>query len=166
MRGFRNTRSLRRLVEDELDPFATPGDGRLTVEGGPYALSPQLAQSVAMALHDLTTNAVKYGAAGTAVTLKLATAAPPPAMSGQTPGQAKVVALSVTDRGDGIPPEHLPRLTERFYRVDSARSREAGGTGLGLAIVKHIVGRHRGYLDIESTVGVGSTFTAYLPAKS
>jgi two-component system phosphate regulon sensor histidine kinase PhoR len=68
----------------------------------------------------------------------------------------------VIDRGDGIAPEHLPRLTERFYRVDSARSRELGGTGLGLAIVKHIVNRHRGHLDIDSTPGAGSSFTVYL----
>ncbi len=64
--------------------------------------------------------------------------------------------------GDGIPGEHLLRLTERFYRVDTARSRELGGTGLGLAIVKHILNRHRGRLDIASTVGEGSTFTVSL----
>ena len=72
------------------------------------------------------------------------------------------VALSVRDEGDGIAREHLPRLTERFYRVDTARSRTLGGTGLGLAIVKHIVNRHRGHLGIESTVGEGSTFTVTL----
>ncbi|MEY4651756.1 MAG: hypothetical protein RI884_337, partial [Pseudomonadota bacterium] len=62
-------------------------------------------------------------------------------------------------------PEHLPRLTERFYRVDRSRSRETGGTGLGLAIVKHVVQRHGGELRIESAVGVGSTFTLRLPAS-
>ena len=72
--------------------------------------------------------------------------------------------LSVSDSGDGIAPEHLPRLTERFYRVDSARSRESGGTGLGLAIVKHIVERHRGTLDIRSEAGAGTTVTVSLPA--
>ena len=76
------------------------------------------------------------------------------------------VAVAVADAGEGIPREHLPRLTERFYRVDSARSRLLGGTGLGLAIVKHIVNRHRGHLDIESTVGQGSTFTVYLRAAA
>lgn len=74
------------------------------------------------------------------------------------------VALVVNDRGDGIAPEHLPRLTERFYRVDSARSRESGGTGLGLAIVKHIVERHRGTLDIRSEPGHGTEVSVSLPA--
>ncbi|HRQ80695.1 MAG TPA: ATP-binding protein, partial [Azospirillaceae bacterium] len=69
----------------------------------------------------------------------------------------------VADRGDGIPRTHLPRLTERFYRVDAARSRALGGTGLGLAIVKHIMNRHRGRLTIESVPGEGSTFTVYFP---
>ena len=74
------------------------------------------------------------------------------------------VGVAVADRGDGIPGEHLPRLTERFYRVDTARSRELGGTGLGLAIVKHILNRHRGRLEIDSTIGEGSTFTVWLRA--
>jgi len=75
------------------------------------------------------------------------------------------VFLSVKDGGDGISPQHLPRLTERFYRVDSARSRESGGTGLGLAIVKHIVERHRGELRIDSTPGQGMEVTVALPAE-
>ena len=70
----------------------------------------------------------------------------------------------VTDKGDGIAPQHLPRLTERFYRVDSARSRESGGTGLGLAIVKHIVERHRGTLEIKSAPGEGTEVSVSLPA--
>jgi two-component system phosphate regulon sensor histidine kinase PhoR len=74
------------------------------------------------------------------------------------------VAMIVMDRGDGIAPEHLPRLTERFYRVDSARSRESGGTGLGLAIVKHIVERHRGTLDIRSAPGRGTEVSVSLPS--
>jgi len=69
----------------------------------------------------------------------------------------------VRDHGEGIPRNHLQRLTERFYRVDAARSREIGGTGLGLAIVKHIVNRHRGRLTIESDPGKGSVFTVHLP---
>jgi two-component system, OmpR family, phosphate regulon sensor histidine kinase PhoR len=73
------------------------------------------------------------------------------------------VSVAVSDEGDGIPATHLPRLTERFYRVDNARSRALGGTGLGLAIVKHVVSRHRGRLDIQSVQGKGSTFTVTLP---
>lgn len=78
----------------------------------------------------------------------------------------KEARVAVQDQGEGIDESHLPRLTERFYRVDSDRSRELGGTGLGLAIVKHIVSRHRGQLDIESVVGEGSTFTVKLPISS
>src|SRR5437879_10931772 len=77
---------------------------------------------------------------------------------------AAMLWVSVADQSDGIPSEHLARLTERFYRVDNARSRELGGTGLGLAIVKHVVNRHRGRLDIASTPGKGSTFTVWLRA--
>jgi two-component system phosphate regulon sensor histidine kinase PhoR len=73
------------------------------------------------------------------------------------------LAVSVSDEGDGIAAAHLPRLTERFYRVDTARSRQLGGTGLGLAIVKHVVNRHRGRLEIQSTPGKGSVFTVILP---
>lgn len=102
-------------------------------------------------LHNLISNALKYGRPGTPVTVRLG------------PGPGSMVRLSVEDEGDGIAPEHLPRLTERFYRVDSSRSRALGGTGLGLAIVKHIVERHRGRLDIQSTVGRGTTVTALLP---
>ncbi|MBV8192337.1 MAG: hypothetical protein JO339_34245 [Alphaproteobacteria bacterium] len=76
------------------------------------------------------------------------------------------VAVAVSDDGEGIAAVHLPRLTERFYRVDAARSRQLGGTGLGLAIVKHVVNRHRGRLDIQSTPGKGSTFTVTLPAAT
>jgi two-component system phosphate regulon sensor histidine kinase PhoR len=79
------------------------------------------------------------------------------------PGPSPAVYMAVKDKGEGIAREHLPRLTERFYRVDVRRSRAIGGTGLGLAIVKHIVNRHRGRLAIESKLGEGSTFTVYLP---
>jgi two-component system phosphate regulon sensor histidine kinase PhoR len=76
------------------------------------------------------------------------------------------INISVVDHGPGIAREHLPRLTERFYRVDAARSRESGGTGLGLAIVKHIIERHRGSLDIRSTLGVGTSVTVRLPVAA
>jgi len=75
------------------------------------------------------------------------------------------LAFAVRDTGPGIASEHIPRLTERFYRVDRSRSRETGGTGLGLAIVKHVVQRHGGELRIESVPGAGSTFSIELPAS-
>ena len=75
------------------------------------------------------------------------------------------IAFVVQDTGGGIAPEHLPRLTERFYRVDRSRSRETGGTGLGLAIVKHVAQRYGGELRIESTLGKGSEFAIHLPAR-
>ncbi|MFC1491812.1 sensor histidine kinase, partial [Nitrospinota bacterium] len=73
------------------------------------------------------------------------------------------IEVSVKDRGEGIPPEHLPRIFERFYRVDPARSRNRGGTGLGLAIVKHLVQGHSGEVSVESTPGKGATFRLTLP---
>ena len=79
------------------------------------------------------------------------------------PAETNHYYISIQDDGIGIPREHLPRLTERFYRVDANMSRKIGGTGLGLAIVKHIVNRHRGWMSIDSRAGVGSTFTVFLP---
>ena len=102
-------------------------------------------------LHNLIGNAMKYGRPGTPVVVTLRR------------GEG-VASLVGDDEGEGIAPEHLPRLTERFYRVDAGRSRSLGGTGLGLAIVKHIVERHRGRLDIASVVGAGTTVTVALPA--
>jgi two-component system phosphate regulon sensor histidine kinase PhoR len=105
---------------------------------------------LAMAFQNLIDNAVKYTRPGTAVTV-----------AADTVGyELRVV---VRDHGDGIAAEHLPRLTERFYRVDTARSRQMGGTGLGLAIVKHVLNRHRGRLAVESTVGEGTIFAVLLP---
>jgi two-component system phosphate regulon sensor histidine kinase PhoR len=113
---------------------------------------------LAQVLHNLLENAVKYGRDGG--TLRLTASVVPP--GGRWPARPGVT-LAVSDDGQGIAPEHLPRLTERFYRVDRGRSRAVGGTGLGLAIVKHIVNRHRGQLAIESREGEGSTFTVWLP---
>lgn len=78
-------------------------------------------------------------------------------------GLTRAICFSVQDQGEGIPKEHIPRLTERFYRVDSARTRKVGGTGLGLAIVKHVLNRHQGAMVIESEMGKGSIFNVYLP---
>jgi two-component system phosphate regulon sensor histidine kinase PhoR len=107
-------------------------------------------------LHNLVSNALKYGHSGTPIIVR-AVAEP------ESAGVPAQVRISVTDKGEGILPEHLPRLTERFYRVDSVRSRKMGGTGLGLAIVKHIVERHRGRVEISSQPGVGSCVSVTLP---
>ena len=120
-------------------------------------------KDLAQVFENLIDNAVKYGAADSAIgiTAKVVTKEIPPSL----PAVAECIAVAISDRGEGIPLEHQPRLTERFYRVDTARSRELGGTGLGLAIVKHVVNRHRGTLTIASTPGEGSTFTVYLPTR-
>ena len=110
---------------------------------------------------NLVDNAIKYGDEQDTVRVDVRRIAEAEA-AGWRAGNDGAVAVAVADRGGGIPREHLPRLTERFYRVDKARSRELGGTGLGLAIVKHIVNRHRGALTIDSAPGEGSTFTVYL----
>jgi two-component system phosphate regulon sensor histidine kinase PhoR len=116
------------------------------------------AEQMAQLLSNLVDNAVKYGRDGGQILVSLEVAAP----GGRYPARPGVV-LRVRDDGAGIAKEHLPRLTERFYRVDRARSRNTGGTGLGLAIVKHIVNRHRGVLGIESEAGVGTMFAVWLP---
>jgi two-component system phosphate regulon sensor histidine kinase PhoR len=103
-------------------------------------------------LDNLVANALRYGRAGTPVTITLA-------------HEGDGVRIAVADEGEGIPAELIPRLTERFFRVDSGRSRALGGTGLGLAIVKHIVERHRGRLRIASTVGEGTSVAVLLPAE-
>jgi two-component system phosphate regulon sensor histidine kinase PhoR len=104
---------------------------------------------------NLVENALKYGAAGRRVDIKLG-------LGASADGETEAL-VSVRDYGPGIAPEHLPRLTERFYRVDVTESRAQGGTGLGLALVKHILNRHRGRLTIESAPGAGATFTIHLP---
>jgi two-component system, OmpR family, phosphate regulon sensor histidine kinase PhoR len=108
---------------------------------------------------NLIHNAIKYGRQGGHVWITLSQGFIP---GGR--GADLMLIVAVRDDGEGIPSDSVPRLTERFYRVDVKRSREKGGTGLGLAIVKHIVNRHQGKLVIESKAGVGSTFTVYLPA--
>lgn len=108
---------------------------------------------------NLIENALKYGGSGGRVTVRISPSGHDPAL--RTEG----VQIQVADNGPGIEPIHLPRLTERFYRADSHRSREVGGTGLGLAIVKHIVSRHRGRLTATSELGQGAVFTVILPIQ-
>jgi two-component system phosphate regulon sensor histidine kinase PhoR len=110
------------------------------------------------ALENLVENALKYGAAGKRVDITLT--------SGQTRAGAAEARVMVRDYGPGIAPEHLPRLTERFYRVDVAESRAQGGTGLGLALVKHVLNRHGGRLTVESTLGAGAAFIMHIPLPS
>lgn len=120
------------------------------------------ADQLTQVFENLVDNAVKYGRAGTAIRV---VAGPAEHAPGRPSRRARRgIAVSVIDAGEGIPREHIPRLTERFYRVDTARSRELGGTGLGLAIVKHIVSRHRGQLEIDSAPGRGTRVSVYLPA--
>jgi two-component system phosphate regulon sensor histidine kinase PhoR len=104
---------------------------------------------------NLVENALKYAASGKRVDIALSL--------GQATSGKPEARVRVRDHGPGIAPEHLPRLTERFYRVDVSESRAQGGTGLGLALVKHILNRHGGRLTIESVLGQGATFTAHLP---
>ena len=108
---------------------------------------------------NLIENALKYSGPGATVSLRIFGPQPAPWVEGE------VLEIQVNDTGPGIEPHHLPRLTERFYRVDSHRSRQMGGTGLGLAIVKHIVTRHRGRLSVTSTPGQGSCFSVSLPIR-
>jgi len=120
---------------------------------------------LAQVFQNLIDNALKYGRRGTAVRIAARGVDSCPVPIGRMPAGG-LVAIAVADEGEGIAADQIPRLTERFYRVNPARSRELGGTGLGLAIVKHIVNRHRGALKIESALGRGSTFTIYLPVAA
>ena len=128
---------------DRMDRLDFEAHGEFAVRGDER----QLEQLV----RNLVDNGMKYGAPESKVTVRLA-----------PQGDSRVV-LSVSDRGDGIAPEHIPHLTRRFYRTDPGRSRASGGTGLGLAIVKHIVERHRGKLTIDSKLGEGTRVKVLLP---
>lgn len=148
--------SIVRQMADTLRPLAAErgvavslvlGDGPMIVAGD--------RDELARVAENLIENAIKYGQAGRRVEVSLDALA-------ETSGPA--IILIVRDWGPGIAPEHLPRLTERFYRIDTAESREKGGTGLGLALVKHIVNRHGGRLGIESKVGEGARFRVAIPA--
>lgn len=123
------------------------------------------ADELAQVFQNLIDNAIKYGARDS--TVEVAAFRSPRLLPGGRGGQrSSAIAVAVRDHGEGIAREQLPRLTERFYRVDPARSRDLGGTGLGLAIVKHIVSHHRGALDMESELGRGSVFTVHLPTAT
>ena len=137
-------------VKESVRPLADGRAIRIENEAGEALVSGDESQLGQM-LNNLVVNALKYGRPGTPVRIRLEDAAP------------DLVRISVIDRGEGIPAAHIPRLTERFYRVEPGRSRSVGGTGLGLAIVKHIVLRHRGRLDIQSELGAGTTVSVSLP---
>ncbi|MDE2912770.1 MAG: ATP-binding protein [Paracoccaceae bacterium] len=141
----RAAEALRPLVEADGRSISVrlPEDGKKEMAGDPDQLT--------QVFVNLLDNAVRYGA-GT-ITLELTGADP------RFPG---MFGIAVSDEGKGIAREHIPHLTERFYRVDASESRQKGGTGLGLAIVKHILNRHRGVLDIRSDPGAGSCFTIWL----
>jgi len=145
-----------RQVADGLQTLARDRgvDIKMSVPSEPLTV-PGDRDELIRALENLVENSLKYGAAGKRVDLTLA--------RGQTRAGTPEARLSVRDYGPGIAPEHLPRLTERFYRVDVAESRALGGTGLGLALVKHVLNRHGGRLTIESTPGAGASFCMHLP---
>jgi signal transduction histidine kinase len=124
----------------------------LTLAGDPNLSAEINARLVEQAVTNLIDNAVKYSEPGSTVKVVLES-------------REDSVAVSVVDSGCGIPEEDLPRVFERFYRVDKARSRDMGGTGLGLAIVKHIAAAHGGTVQVSSEVGRGSTFTLGLPIR-
>ncbi len=143
-----------------LEPLAREADVTLSLK--PAATVMRVRgdrEELEQVMQNLVHNAIKYGRKSGTVEIELSERA-------AAKGRRRALAISVKDEGPGIAPEHLPRLTERFYRVDTARSREKGGTGLGLAIVKHILNRHRGELEISSEVGRGSQFTVVLQALS
>jgi two-component system, OmpR family, phosphate regulon sensor histidine kinase PhoR len=149
---------LRAVIEDVQGSLLMrlKDDGRALAIDVPANLPDVVADrdQIIQVLHNLVSNAIKYGRSGTAIVVTAQRK------------DADMISLSVADEGDGIAPEFVPRLTERFFRVDTARSREMGGTGLGLAIVKHIVERHRGTLAIESQPGKGTTVQFSLPVAS
>jgi len=145
------------LVEqacEALEPMAAEADVTVGVESEVGVVTVQGDRDeLTQVFINLVHNAIKYGRKGGSVQVKL---------KRQRSGSQDMIAISVEDDGPGIPSQHLPRLTERFYRVAGSSALEKGGTGLGLAIVKHVVNRHRGELRIASEVGAGSKFTVLL----
>ncbi len=145
-------------VVNALGPLAAEHDVRVSTSGLECEFSvPGDADQLAQVTTNLVENAIKHSGPGAAVDVSVQLTDAHPMIQGDA------ALLVVSDTGVGIDDFHVPRLTERFYRIDSHRSREMGGTGLGLAIVKHIVNRHRGRLRIESEMGKGSRFLVVLP---
>lgn len=142
-----------RYALDMLAGLAKSAGCELRLSAGTPAFVAGDRDELIQVVQNLVENAIKYGAPDKGVDITIT----------NEPGRGRI-NLSVSDHGDGIDAEHLPRLTERFYRVNEQESRSRGGTGLGLAIVRHIVLRHRGDLDISSARGKGSTFTIRFPA--
>lgn len=153
--------ALIREVIERLRPLSE--DRQIAIEGVGLVgetILPGDADQLSQVVSNLLENALKYSRPDTTVNVTLSVEARNPMIRGSA------VIISVSDQGEGIDPTHIPRLTERFYRIDTHRSREMGGTGLGLAIVKHIVNRHRGRLRISSRVGEGSEFAVILPMEA
>jgi two-component system, OmpR family, phosphate regulon sensor histidine kinase PhoR len=144
-----------RQVTDGLETLARDRNVAVNVEAANALIVLGDRDELVRVFENLVENALKYGAPGKRVDIILK-----PGSSADGEPEAQV---NVRDYGPGIAPEHLPRLTERFYRVDVRESRAQGGTGLGLALVKHILNRHRGRLSIESVPGAGATFTVHVP---
>ncbi len=150
--------ALVRAVTQSLRPLADEAGVSVTAEGDDGMVTvPGDGDQLAQVLTNLVENAIKYSGRGSSVLISLGRIEHDPVLRGAG------FTVSVADDGEGIDPVHVPRLTERFYRVDGHRSRQKGGTGLGLAIVKHIVNRHRGRLRIDSAPGRGSRFSVTLP---
>jgi two-component system phosphate regulon sensor histidine kinase PhoR len=149
--------SIVRQVKDSLETLAGASGVKIQIHAPdrPFVVLGDRDELTSV-FENLIENALKYGAAGKRVEINFAAVE-------ASEGQAEA-RVSVRDYGPGIAREHIPRLTERFYRVDVTESRAQGGTGLGLALVKHILNRHRGKLDIDSVVGAGATFTVRLPS--
>ena len=146
-----------RHVVDTLGPLAEERGVRLDLAIDSGVTVPGDRDELVRVAENLIENAIKYGVA------QRKRVDEPPTIEIALTIDRRNAVLSVRDHGDGIEEEHLPRLTERFYRIDAGQSRAKGGTGLGLALVKHIVAHHRGRFEIDSTVGVGSTFTVSIP---
>jgi two-component system, OmpR family, phosphate regulon sensor histidine kinase PhoR len=144
-----------RQVADGLQTLARDRGVTVHVDAANAVRVPGDRDELVRVFENLVENALKYGASGKRVDIGLS--------EGESPEGEQEARISVRDYGPGIAPEHVPRLTERFYRVDVRESRAQGGTGLGLALVKHILNRHHGRLLIESMPGAGATFTVYLP---